>query len=222
MSKLRFISIFLISVLSIAVYGFSTDDYSEYVTNIEKFADPIDINSDFVVFVKIKTIDSIRVGSGVVISKNTVVTNYHVVDEALSVYVSKNGTLLDGIVMSVSKKDDLALVYVDKLKIRPAKLDRKAKDGYGVPVGFLDGQKHQQTVGQYFVGNSGHVFHENPVWPGQSGGAIVDASTNKVVGIISGYITDDKTCRPMESVAISVEAIYELISKLNSDKETKK
>ncbi len=142
-------------------------------------------------------------GSGVVISPNGIIlTNNHVVQQALQVRVALNdGRTLNGTVIGNDPQHDLAVVKVDAGGLNPITVGDSSKlrlgdtvvaigfplnlGGPTVTSGIVSGLKRSVRV----QGDNGQTEHlkdliqtDAAINPGNSGGALVDAS-GRLVGI---------------------------------------
>ncbi|BFH74170.1 trypsin-like peptidase domain-containing protein [Sulfurisphaera javensis] len=136
-------------------------------------------------------------GSGFSVSKNFVVTSYHVIQNARNIIVvSRDGFSSEADVVAINPFNDLALLYV-KLDLKPLKLQEKVKVGEGVlavgsPLG-LDSvtlgiiSSVDRTI-QSPLGNPLYVLQTDAaVNPGNSGGPLVNTK-GEVVGVVTAMI----------------------------------
>jgi len=141
-------------------------------------------------------------GSGIVIDGNgTILTNYHVVENAVKVQVSlEKGQNVDAQVVGKDPSNDIAVLRIspDGLKLHPLTLGDSSKVQVGDPVlaignpfalertlttGVISALQRQITAPNGFAIN--HVLQTDaPINPGNSGGPLLDAA-GKVIGINS-------------------------------------
>lgn len=141
-------------------------------------------------------------GSGIVIDGNgTILTNYHVVENAVKVQVSlEKGQNVDAQVVGKDPSNDIAVLRIspEGLKLHPLTLGDSSKVQVGDPVlaignpfalertlttGVISALQRQITAPNGFAIN--HVLQTDaPINPGNSGGPLLDAA-GKVIGINS-------------------------------------
>jgi serine protease Do len=135
-------------------------------------------------------------GSGVVIDgKGHILTNNHVVDDADEVKVTfVDGKTVNGKVVGTDPKTDLAVVKVDGVDVKPARLgdsDRLQVGEWVIAIGNPFGLDHTVTVGVLSAKNrsgfdSGHyedfLQTDASINPGNSGGPLVNLE-GEVIGI---------------------------------------
>ncbi|HEY7954833.1 MAG TPA: Do family serine endopeptidase [Polyangia bacterium] len=135
-------------------------------------------------------------GSGVVIDqKGYILTNNHVVEDADEVKVSfVDGKEVKGKVVGTDPKTDLAVVKVDGVDVRPAKIGDSSKMLVGesvMAIGNPFGLDHTVTVGVLSAKNrsgfeQGHyedfLQTDASINPGNSGGPLVNLN-GEVIGI---------------------------------------
>lgn len=142
-----------------------------------------------------------RQGSGLVVDEEGyIVTNYHVIMDAESVYVTHENELLQGIVVNICAPIDLALVKVDS-SLPAAELGNsdEVKVGQrvyaiGVPFGIrgaptvtsgiISGTRRfmKTRIGQDSIFHSDIIQTDASVNPGSSGGPLINAQ-GKVIGV---------------------------------------
>ena len=141
-------------------------------------------------------------GSGIVIDSNgTILTNYHVVENAIKVTVSlEKGKTVDAQVIGKDPSNDLAVLRVppDGLALRPLTLGDSSGVQVGDPVlaignpfdlqrtlttGVISALQRQITAPNGFAINN-VLQTDAPINPGNSGGPLLDAS-GRVIGINS-------------------------------------
>src|SRR5271168_4498403 len=141
-------------------------------------------------------------GSGIVIDANgTILTNYHVIENAVKVTVSfEKGKSVEAKVVGKDPSDDLAILRIptDGLVLHPLKLGDSSTVEVGDPVyaignpfdlertlttGVISALQREITAPNGFTIN--HVLQTDaPINPGNSGGPLLDA-TGRVIGINS-------------------------------------
>ncbi len=144
-------------------------------------------------------------GSGFVISKDTIVTNYHVVQDSEVVFVStSDGRNLRGKIMDTDKTLDLAFINVENLNIEQLKLgdsDRLRVGEMVLAIGNPLGVFGSPTVTMGIISatgrsvRAGSIMYENLIQtdaainPGNSGGPLVNMDS-EIIGITSAMIAD--------------------------------
>jgi S1-C subfamily serine protease len=141
-------------------------------------------------------------GSGIVIDRNgTILTNYHVVENAIKVTVSlEKGNTVDAQVVGKDPSNDLAVLRIrpDGLALHPLTLGDSSAAQVGDPVlaignpfdlertlttGVISALQRRITAPNGF--GIDHVLQTDaPINPGNSGGPLLDAS-GRVIGINS-------------------------------------
>jgi S1-C subfamily serine protease len=142
-------------------------------------------------------------GSGIVISANgTILTNYHVVENAIKVTVSlsEKGKTVEAQVIGKDPSNDLAVLKIptDGLSLHPLTLGNSARVTVGDPVyaignpfdlertlttGVISAlQRHITAPNGFTINNV--LQTDAPINPGNSGGPLLDAS-GRVIGINS-------------------------------------
>jgi S1-C subfamily serine protease len=141
-------------------------------------------------------------GSGIVIDNNgTVLTNYHVVENAIKVTVSlEKGKTVDAQVVGKDPSNDLAVlrIHPDGLQLHPLTLGNSAGVQVGDPVlaignpfdlertlttGVISALQRQITAPNGFAINN-VLQTDAPINPGNSGGPLLDGA-GRVIGINS-------------------------------------
>jgi S1-C subfamily serine protease len=141
-------------------------------------------------------------GSGIVIDRNgTILTNYHVVENAVKVQVSlEKGQNVDAQVVGKDPSNDLAVLRIptDGLKLRPLTLGDSSKVQVGDPVlaignpfdlertlttGVISALQRQITAPNGFTIDN-VLQTDAPINPGNSGGPLLNAA-GQVIGINS-------------------------------------
>lgn len=139
-----------------------------------------------------------QTGSGFVISENHVMTNAHVVAGVSQPVVEVPGSALPGKIVYFNPQQDLAVIAVDGLGIKPLNLGsnlaigaQAAFDGYPLGGPFQSKPASVQSKGQVLVpdiyGQNKHLEEvyqiAGDVQPGNSGGPLLDLAGN-VSGVI--------------------------------------
>ncbi len=141
-------------------------------------------------------------GSGIVIDNNgTILTNYHVVENAIKVTVSfEKGKTVDAQVVGKDPSNDLAVlrIHPDGLTLHPLTLGSSSSAQVGDPVlaignpfdlertlttGVISALQRQITAPNGFTIDN-VLQTDAPINPGNSGGPLLDAS-GRVIGINS-------------------------------------
>jgi S1-C subfamily serine protease len=141
-------------------------------------------------------------GSGIVIDGNgTVLTNYHVIENAVKVTVSfEKGQSVEAQVIGKDPSDDLAILHFspDGLKLHPLKLGNSSTVQVGDPVyaignpfdlertlttGVVSALQRQITAPNGFTIDN-VIQTDAPINPGNSGGPLLNAN-GEVIGINS-------------------------------------
>jgi S1-C subfamily serine protease len=136
-----------------------------------------------------------RGGSGVVIGKDSVLTNAHNVRGESVPVVFSDGRSAEGRVSGVDADGDLAVVAVDTGDVSPVEWAADATAGIGTAVLAVTGTHHGprvtlglvSSVARAFRGPrgrriSGSLEHTAPMAPGSSGSALVDLQ-GRLIGI---------------------------------------
>ncbi len=144
----------------------------------------------------------VATGSGIVIDANgTILTNYHVVENAIKVTVSfEKGQTVDAQVVGTDPSNDLAVLRIptDGLTLHPLRLGDSSTVQVGDPVlaignpfdlqrtlttGIISALQREITAPNGFT-ISNVLQTDAPINPGNSGGPLLDAS-GRVIGINS-------------------------------------
>lgn len=160
-------------------------------------------------------------GSGFLYNVNgDIVTNAHVVAGYSTVTVTNNtGQEFVGQVIGISDSIDVALIRVEAIAGKePLEMDlMKSTEGTNViAIGSPNNQSNTATTGK--VTATGRDFYESftytdlyeidaPIAPGSSGGPLLDALTEKVIGINSIILTDN----PAIGFSIPMYSVYQLL-----------
>ncbi|NYE95599.1 S1-C subfamily serine protease [Psychromicrobium silvestre] len=146
-----------------------------------------------------------QTGSGFVISENRVMTNAHVVAGVSQPVVEVPGSALPGKIVYFDSEQDLAVIEVDGLKVKPLSLGsdlalgaQAAFDGYPLGGPFQSKPAAVQSKGQVLVPNiygANKHFEEvyqiaGDVQPGNSGGPLLDLNGN-VTGVVFAKADSD-------------------------------
>lgn len=131
-------------------------------------------------------------GSGVVIAKNQVVTNCHVVADAVSVTVNTNGENYKASALKSDWHHDLCILTVAGLNAPIAPIGSSEKLAYEQPVytvGFATASPRPNGIfgfvkGLYPMDNSVVIRASNAFSKGDSGGGMFDEAGN-LVGIVT-------------------------------------
>jgi S1-C subfamily serine protease len=155
-------------------------------------------------------------GTGFSITNNLVVTNFHVVDEAKSIYIT-NETIKDTIpasIFALDKENDLAILSNESgLLPNPKYSIAKEPQKTGTDIWVL-GYPLTSTMGNEIKATSGIISSQSgykgddilyqisaPIQPGNSGGPVFDLNGN-VVGIVCAHHTN------AENVGYAIKAEY--------------
>jgi S1-C subfamily serine protease len=141
-------------------------------------------------------------GSGIVIDANgTILTNYHVIENAIKVTVSfEKGQSVEAQVVGKDPSDDLAILHIspDGLRLHPLKLGDSSTVQVGDPVyaignpfdlertlttGVISALQREITAPNGFTINN-VLQTDAPINPGNSGGPLLNAA-GEVIGINS-------------------------------------
>ena len=176
-------------------------------------------------------------GSGFVINDyGYVVTNYHVVDDAISVAITDmNGKQHSADVVGYDEKIDIALLYSDSLDMPSAALADSDAASLGekvVAIGSPVGSGSSLSVSDGIISgfdrpvtssSVGMIQTNAPLNPGNSGGPLFDSYGN-VVGVVTAKLSYDTSSDgekiPLDGIAyaIPINAVKEkLISWINED-----
>lgn len=140
-------------------------------------------------------------GSGVILSKNGyILTNYHVIEDASSLKVSVNGSMLDAKVVGTDESSDLAVIKVNATGLTPIEIGSSSDLKVGewvMAIGSPYGMEQSVSTGivsatsrssaSLQASDSSAVYTnmiqtDAAINPGNSGGALVD-SDGKLIGI---------------------------------------
>ena len=171
---------------------------------------------------KVYTVDTdSQQGSGFLFNnRGDIVTNAHVVENNSTVTVTNNtGQEFVGYVVGVSDKVDLALIRVKELAGKePMAMDlMKSPQGTNViAIGSPNNQSNTATTGN--ITAVGNDFNANftytdlyemnaAIAPGSSGGPLLDAKSEKVIGINSIILTDN----PSIGYSIPIYSVHQLL-----------
>ena len=138
------------------------------------------------------------IGSGFVVNdKGYVVTNYHVVENSVSIIVSgSDGSQYSANLVGYDKDNDIAVLYAEKCKLPAIAIGDSNKLKLGetvVAIGTPSGEELAFSVSNGIVSglkrnvagkNIGMIQTNAPLNPGNSGGPLVDSGGN-VVGIVT-------------------------------------
>jgi len=171
-------------------------------------------------------------GSGFLYNdKGDIVTNAHVVEGYETVTVVNNtGQEFVGNVIGISDNIDVALIRVDEIAGKqPLEMDlMKSTVGTSViAIGSPNNKANTATTGN--VTATGRDFNEKFVYtdlyetdagiaPGSSGGPLIDALTEKVIGINSIILTDN----PAIGYSIPVYSVYQMLKSWEANPLTPK
>jgi len=137
------------------------------------------------------------------VARNYLVTAEHVVEECNSVTVLMRHDEVESDVISVDKKNDLALLRIRTNAESVAKLRRsdirlgEVAVNFGFPLVGVLSPNPQITAGYVsslagIENNYASLQYSAPTQFGNSGGPVLDASGN-VIGVVSGKLNDAKT-----------------------------
>ncbi|WP_245827605.1 S1C family serine protease [Paenisporosarcina indica] len=155
--------------------------------------------------------------------KGTVVTNAHVVAGFTDVTVRDNkGVENPGHVIGISDFFDVALIQVDAYEGQtplPIGKDVMELGSEIIAMGSPQGLENSASIG-YLTGldrtfedadyNNGKVYQiDAQIYPGSSGGPLLDAKNGEVIGINSGSLFEDETI----SYAIPITAMEVMLKK---------
>jgi S1-C subfamily serine protease len=156
------------------------------------------------------------VGSGFFITQDGyLLTNFHVVENALSIKVKCAGGLWAAEVMEVDTTNDVAVLKVSGTKFHPLPLSRRASAQLGDPVftiGFpnidVQGLEPKYTDGKIsslsgLQDDPSQYQISVPVQPGNSGGPLCDTN-GAVVGIVVARLSDMALLRSSGSLPQNV------------------
>lgn len=173
-------------------------------------------------------------GSGYYITKQChVATAAHVVTEPWQqdYIVIENGVRHQAVFIGADVKNDIAiLMVIDKKECAPLQLTTKAytdEKAYALGFPMPDELGENLKIREGAVTNHGdliHVVHRATVWPGNSGGALVNRSGH-VLGTVVTLMMDPVTMVPWGGEAVRSYLMVELAARLgikletNNDKE---
>lgn len=160
-------------------------------------------------------------GSGFLYNANgDIVTNAHVVEGYSTVKLTNNtGKEFIGNVIGISDTVDVALIRVEEIMGKePLAIDlMKSVEGTNV-IAIGSPKNISNTTSKGKVTATGRDFNEKftytdlyemdaPIAPGSSGGPLIDALTEKVIGINSIILTDN----PAIGYSIPIYSVYQML-----------
>jgi len=154
--------------------------------------------------------DTVSTGTGTVIKKNLVITNYHVIENMNNIYIRYGDIKRKAVVVRIDIENDLALLKSNTGKLKPVQLSDKFS-GYGVGYGYLDGVRHKSSEGQYTVQGT-RVIYTSTLYKGLSGGPIYDGRSKRTVAIISAIARDSESCSDIVSIGIPARIVIDFIN----------
>lgn len=159
-------------------------------------------------------------GSAVVVGRDLLVTNFHVVDGIQSVELVQGELTLRGLVVATDPKRDLALIEAEGLRVAPPRRRGFGNLRVGETVFALGTPKGlEQTFSQGIVSalrpkpppNTLPVQHTAQIARGSSGGGLFD-DRGRLVGInTSYYLGIEKDSYGDTSMAVPVDWVEELL-----------
>lgn len=170
------------------------------------------------------TIDTdLEQGSGFLFNeKGDVVTNAHVAKDASYIVVTtSDGNQLDGYLVGISEQTDIALIRVPELAGKrplPMETSRMSEGRRVFSIGSPDNIANTSSEGKILsVGKSFYDDYEYTdlyemdakIKKGSSGGPLIDAETERVIGINSLILLD----RPEIGYAIPMFKVHSMLSK---------
>lgn len=202
------------------------------------FTDDSEMIADFinsVVVVSVERSTGNGTGTGIIVTQNGyIVTNYHVVEAATSIYVKLYGSAqyVKATLINYRAHDDIAVLKIDKTGLRPATFvadSNTCKVGQRVyAIGAPEGTDYSWSVTQGIISsvnrdlkiydNSGTlekkmrmIQTDASVNPGNSGGPIINAA-GEVVGIVTMKLQDSAGmgfALPSDGVLPIIQAIID-------------
>lgn len=163
-------------------------------------------------------------GSGFVIREDQIVTNFHVIEDAASGFISKEGIkekfLIEGI-LACDAVNDLAILNVSGFPVKSGlKLDSSRLEigetifVIGNPVGleatFSDGKVSAIRESLEADRERSLIQITAPISPGSSGGPVVN-EYGELIGVAVGAITDGQNL----NFAVPAKYVIELQAKIN-------
>jgi S1-C subfamily serine protease len=158
----------------------------QLIMNIQNLTHNIPLGSQDIA-VRIQTLYGS--GSGIIVSKHSILTNAHVltkmsVGEEVFVQEDVDSRLIKASILHIDEKRDLALIQTAKELSKIAQFQTTIKYGQGIVViGSPQGQTDFPTYGYFYRYSGDTIIVSCNIYPGNSGGPIIDAKTGKVVGI---------------------------------------
>jgi hypothetical protein len=152
-------------------------------------------------------------GSGFAIGNDRFLTNAHVVKNNLDVQVKfQDGTLRICQVVTSSSVVDLAIVHCASEPNNTLKLATHSYAGeqivaLGHPFGGAL-RVTEGTVTDNAPNEAGYIVIDAPLDPGNSGGPVIDAATDQVIGVASAINPDDRAA----NFAIPVSTVTKFVS----------
>ena len=204
----------------------------------QEFADDSEMIAEVlnsVVIVSVERTNGTGTGTGIIVTQNGyIVTNYHVVEAATSIYVKLYGTsqYVKATLINYRAHDDIAVLKIDKTGLRPATFvsdSTTCRVGQRVyAIGAPEGTDYSWTVTQGIISSVNRdlkiydsegtlekkmrmIQTDASVNPGNSGGPIINAA-GEVVGIVTMKLQDSAgmgCALPSDGVLPIITAIIE-------------
>ena len=165
----------------------------------------------------------LRIGSGWFTKSGEIVTNYHVIDGARSIWITiANGRRMSASVKRIDPINDLALLTPESTQGIPQGLAISAKTTgmgaavftIGYPLTDVLGNDAPKLTNGIVSAVGSKIQISVPIQPGNSGGALINQETGEVVGVVVSKLTRTGASEIVpEGVgfAVRVEHIQKLI-----------
>ena len=189
----------MISIMAFAFFVVTKTTTADYMDEESKTINTVQLLLDSTVIVKVNG----GGGGGFYISDNEIITNFHVINDAKSVFIKKsNGQMCFADVVFTQSETDLSLIKTD-CEGKPILLAESVKVGQSVlAMGNPLGQEFFVSKGIVGLINSNGVLHDAITDQGMSGGPVVGLD-GRLVGVIQGSAKE----LPKMSMAIDIKTL---------------
>jgi hypothetical protein len=145
----------------------------------------------------LKSMNNISLGSAIAISKNMLLTNYHVIDERPYVLIKHGEQFAEAVIYAGDKQSDRCILITKSIELKPVKGSRKYDQlsvgdivySIGSPQGLENSLGQGIISGKRELGEQKIIQMTAPISQGSSGGGLFDCSGN-LIGITTFKIID--------------------------------
>lgn len=145
----------------------------------------------------LKGMNNASIGSAVAVSKNELLTNYHVVHEKPYVLIKQGEQIVVAVIHAADKQSDKCILTIEDTELKPVNGFRKheqlsvGEDVYsiGSPQGLENSLGHGLISGMRKLDEQRIIQTTAPISSGSSGGGLFDSSGN-LVGITTFKLID--------------------------------